>query len=85
MKPVSSIIGAGTFTFSTSRDSATPAASAMGPIQMVFRPDEFGAFIAAQTEKWGKVVRRPSRYGAVFLRNTLRLGLWGTHTCSYVR
>ena len=24
---------------------------------MVFTPDEFGSFIAAETEKWGKVVR----------------------------
>jgi tripartite-type tricarboxylate transporter receptor subunit TctC len=24
---------------------------------MLFTPDEFGAYIAAETEKWGKVVR----------------------------
>ena len=29
----------------------------IGTIPMVFTPDEFGAFIAAETEKWGKVVR----------------------------
>jgi tripartite-type tricarboxylate transporter receptor subunit TctC len=29
----------------------------IGTIPMVFAPDEFGAFIAAETEKWGKVVR----------------------------
>jgi tripartite-type tricarboxylate transporter receptor subunit TctC len=28
----------------------------IGTIPMVFTPDEFGAFIAAETEKWGKVV-----------------------------
>jgi len=25
---------------------------------MTFTPDEFGTFIAAETEKWGEVVRR---------------------------
>ena len=29
----------------------------IGTIPMVFTPDEFGAFIGAETEKWGKVVR----------------------------
>ena len=29
----------------------------IGTIPMVFTPEEFGAFIAAETEKWGKVVR----------------------------
>ena len=29
----------------------------IGTIPMVFTPNEFGAFIAAETEKWGKVVR----------------------------
>jgi tripartite-type tricarboxylate transporter receptor subunit TctC len=29
----------------------------IGTIPMMFTPDEFGAFIAAETEKWGKVVR----------------------------
>ena len=31
--------------------------SKIGTIPMVFTPDEFGAFVAAETEKWGKVVR----------------------------
>ena len=29
----------------------------IGTIPMLFTPDEFGAYIAAETEKWGKVVR----------------------------
>jgi tripartite-type tricarboxylate transporter receptor subunit TctC len=29
----------------------------IGTIPMVFTPDEFGAYIAAETEKWGKVIR----------------------------
>jgi tripartite-type tricarboxylate transporter receptor subunit TctC len=29
----------------------------IGTIPMVFTPQEFGAFVAAETEKWGKVVR----------------------------
>ena len=29
----------------------------IGTIPMVLTPDEFGAFIAVETEKWGKVVR----------------------------
>jgi tripartite-type tricarboxylate transporter receptor subunit TctC len=29
----------------------------IGTIPMAFTPDEFGAFIATETEKWGKVVR----------------------------
>jgi tripartite-type tricarboxylate transporter receptor subunit TctC len=30
----------------------------IGTIPMVFTPGEFGAFIAAETQKWSKVVRR---------------------------
>jgi tripartite-type tricarboxylate transporter receptor subunit TctC len=30
---------------------------ALGGIPMPMRPDEFGTFIAAETEKWGKVIR----------------------------
>jgi tripartite-type tricarboxylate transporter receptor subunit TctC len=30
----------------------------IGTIPMTFTPDEFGTFIAAETEKWGEVVRR---------------------------
>ena len=30
---------------------------ALGGLPMPMRPDEFGAFIADETEKWGKVIR----------------------------
>jgi tripartite-type tricarboxylate transporter receptor subunit TctC len=29
----------------------------IGTMPMVFTPQELGAFLAAETEKWGKVVR----------------------------